>query len=185
MTSVLNRKVLVLNRHWQLLDEKSVAEAVTMMASDAATGMDIGPDHHAVPVTWAQWLKLPILAEDEVIHTVSAKIRMPTVIVASNYAGVPKRRPAFNLRTIARTYGNRCAYTNELLPPSEWSKDHVVPLSRGGKDTPDNVVLASKRVNNRKGAKLPHEAGLPTPKIKKLVAPTLEPTHPHHLIFIK
>jgi 5-methylcytosine-specific restriction endonuclease McrA len=38
--------------------------------------------------------------------------------------------------------------------------DHVVPRSRGGPDTWENLVWAAKNVNQRKGNRLPHEAGL-------------------------
>src|SRR5712691_9815844 len=40
------------------------------------------------------------------------------------------------------------------------SLDHVVPRSRGGKGTWENLVWSSKDVNARKGNRLPHEAGL-------------------------
>jgi len=63
--------------------------------------------------------------------------------------------------------------------------DHVTPRSRGGKDCPENVVLASKKINNIKGDKLPHEAGLLTPVIKKLHPGQPVPTHPHHELFLK
>jgi len=40
------------------------------------------------------------------------------------------------------------------------SLDHVLPRSRGGKDTWENLVWSSKEVNTRKADRLPHEAGL-------------------------
>jgi 5-methylcytosine-specific restriction endonuclease McrA len=183
MGNVLHRQVLVLNRVWQAIDVKPVHEALSMMAAGASTGLDIREDT-MIPVTWDNWLTLPILREDEVIHTSKLAVRMPTVIVACNYSKIPKRRPKFTLRNIARTYGNRCAYTDRVLRPEEWSKDHVVPLSRGGKDVPENVVLAARDVNNRKGDKLPHEAGLRAPKIRKLTTQPIEPSHPDHEHFI-
>jgi 5-methylcytosine-specific restriction endonuclease McrA len=47
-----------------------------------------------------------------------------------------------------------------LLRPDEGSLDHVVPRSRGGADTWENLVWAAKDVNQRKADRLPHEAGL-------------------------
>jgi hypothetical protein len=38
--------------------------------------------------------------------------------------------------------------------------DHVVPRSRGGADTWENLVWSAKDVNQRKADRLPHEAGL-------------------------
>jgi 5-methylcytosine-specific restriction endonuclease McrA len=46
------------------------------------------------------------------------------------------------------------------------SLDHVVPRSRGGADTWENLVWSAKEVNQRKANRLPHEAGL-----KLLTAP--------------
>jgi 5-methylcytosine-specific restriction endonuclease McrA len=184
MKNVLQRKVLVLNRVWQAINQRSVQDALVQMATDVVTALDIQPDGTMIPVKWEDWLKLPLLEEDEVVHTTKLKIRMPTVIVTCKYSKVPKRRPRFTLRNVAKTYDNRCAYTGRILKPSEWSKDHVLPLSRGGKDVPENVVLADKIVNNRKGDKLPHEAGLPTPIIRKLVDDRFEIAHPHHALFI-
>ena len=50
--------------------------------------------------------------------------------------------------------------TGALLRPEEGSLDHVVPRSRGGRDTWENLVWASKGVNTKKADRLPHEAGL-------------------------
>ena len=55
---------------------------------------------------------------------------------------------------------NRCQYTGRLLAPEEGSLDHILPRSRGGADTWENLVWSSKDVNTRKGNRLPHEAGL-------------------------
>ena len=85
---------------------------------------------------------------------------MPTVIVAVNFAKVPKKRPKLCARSIRERDRNRCQYTGALLRPEEGSLDHVVPRSRGGRDTWENLVWASKGVNTKKADRLPHEAGL-------------------------
>jgi 5-methylcytosine-specific restriction endonuclease McrA len=82
------------------------------------------------------------------------------VVVAVNFAKVPKKRPKLCARTIRERDNNRCQYTGNVLKPAEGSLDHVVPRSRGGRDTWENLVWSSKAVNSRKGNRLPHEAGL-------------------------
>jgi 5-methylcytosine-specific restriction endonuclease McrA len=94
------------------------------------------------------------------VQTVRGPIRVPTVIVAVNYAKVPKKRPKLCARSIRERDGNRCQYSGRVLSPDEGSLDHVVPRSRGGKNSWDNLVWSSKEVNARKGNRLPHEAGL-------------------------
>ena len=94
------------------------------------------------------------------MQTVRGQIRVPTVIVAVNYAKVPKKRPKLCASAIRERDGNRCQYTGRVLHPDEGSLDHVVPRSRGGKDAWENLVWSAKEVNQRKADRLPHEAGL-------------------------
>jgi len=54
-----------------------------------------------------------------------------------------------------------------LLHPNEGSLDHVVPRSRGGADTWENLVWSAKDVNQRKADRLPHEAGLKLFKVPR------------------
>ena len=152
--------VLVLNRNWQAVNVRSPQEAFCMMATNVATGLEIEGESHIRPVTWDEWIALPIRPQDNAVQTVRGPIRVPTVIVAVNYARVPKKRPKLCARAIRERDGNRCQYTGALLRPDEGSLDHVVPRSRGGPDTWENLVWSSKQVNTRKGNRLPHEAGL-------------------------
>ena len=161
MSDILTKAVvLVLNRNWQAINVRTPQEAFCMMATNVATGLEIEGEEHIRPVTWEEWIRLPIRDQDEAVRTVRGPIRVPTVIVAVNYAKVPKKRPKLCARTIRERDGNRCQYTGALLRPEEGSLDHVVPRSRGGPDTWENLVWAAKSVNHRKGNRLPHEAGL-------------------------
>jgi 5-methylcytosine-specific restriction endonuclease McrA len=165
MSVLTKATVLVLNRNWQAINVRTPQEAFCMMATNVATGLDIergdGARAEALrPVTWEEWLTLPIREQDEVVHTVRGAIRVPTVIVAVNFAKVPKKRPKLCARTIRERDGNRCQYTGRVLRPDEGSLDHVVPRSRGGKDTWENLVWSAKEVNQRKADRLPHEVGL-------------------------
>ncbi|MGN6554434.1 MAG: HNH endonuclease [Verrucomicrobiota bacterium] len=166
MSDILNKTiVLVLNRNWQAINVRTPQEAFCMMATNVATALDIelGDHGHAQglrPVTWDEWITLPIRDGDNLVRTARGPIRVPTVIVAVNFAKVPKKRPKLCAKTIRERDGNRCQYTGQLLKPDEGSLDHVLPRSRGGADTWENLVWSSKDVNARKGNRLPHEAGL-------------------------
>jgi 5-methylcytosine-specific restriction endonuclease McrA len=161
MSNILTKAtVLVLNRNWQAINVRTPQEAFCMIATNVATGLEIEGEDYIRPVTWEEWITLPIREQDEAVHTVRGPIRVPTVIVAVNYAKVPKKRPKLCARTIRERDGNRCQYTGRLLRPDEGSLDHVVPRSRGGKDVWENLVWSAKDVNQRKADRLPHEAGL-------------------------
>ncbi len=173
MSEILNKTiVLVLNRNWQAIHVRTPQEAFCMMATNVATGLDIefgdGARAEALrPVTWDEWITLPVRPQDNAVHTVRGPIRVPTVIVAVNFAKVPKKRPKLCAKTIRERDGNRCQYTGELLKPEEGSLDHVVPRSRGGKDAWENLVWSSKAVNAKKGNRLPEEAGLRLLKVPR------------------
>jgi 5-methylcytosine-specific restriction endonuclease McrA len=144
MTDILNKTiVLVLNRNWQAINIRTPTEAFCQMATNVATALEIDGENPIRPV-----------------HTVRGAIRVPTVIVAVNFAKVPRKRPKLCAKTIRERDGNRCQYTGKLLRPEEGSLDHVLPRSRGGKDEWGNLVWSDKTVNAMKGNRLPHEAGL-------------------------
>jgi 5-methylcytosine-specific restriction endonuclease McrA len=166
MSDILNKTiVLVLNRNWQAINIRTPQDAFCQMATNVATALDIelgdgGRAQALRPVTWEEWITLPVREHDAFVRTARGGIRVPTVIVAVNYARVPKKRPKLSAKNIRERDGNRCQYTGRLLHPDEGSLDHVVPRSRGGRDTWENLVWSAKDVNQRKADRLPHEAGL-------------------------
>lgn len=171
MTSndILNKPtVLVLNRNWQAINVRTPAMAFCQLATDVATGLDITEDS-MLPVKWDDWLKLPIREQDQVCHTASLSIRVPTVIVLASFAKVPKKRPTFSSRAVWERDAGVCQYTGRKLAPGEGNIDHVTPRSRGGATGWTNCVVASKEVNSRKADKRPEEAGL------KLIRQPVEP----------
>src|SRR5262249_12517091 len=94
MSNILTKTtVLVLNRNWQAINVRTPQEAFCMMATNVATGLEIQGEDHIRPVSWEEWITLPIRDQDEAVHTVRGQIRVPTVIVAGNHAKAPKKRP--------------------------------------------------------------------------------------------
>jgi 5-methylcytosine-specific restriction endonuclease McrA len=161
MSDILNKTiVLVLNRNWQAINIRTPQDAFCQMATNAATALDIEGENHIRPMNWNEWITLPVRDGDYAVRTTRGAIRVPTVIVAVNFAKVPKKRPKLSAKNIRERDGNRCQYTGRLLHPTEGNLDHVVPRSRGGADTWENLVWAARDVNQRKADRLPHEAGL-------------------------
>lgn len=161
MKDILNKSVvLVLNRHWQAIHVKTAAEAFCMLSTGAATALNVESNDFMTPVRWKDWLALPVRESDYAVNTPRGPVRVPTVIIAVNYARVPMRRPRFGARGIWERDGGICQYTGRKLTPQEGNIDHVLPRSRGGLTTWENCVLAHKDVNTRKADRLPQEAGL-------------------------
>src|SRR5260370_15879677 len=92
MNYIMNKTiVLVLNRNWQEINVRTPQDAFCQMATNVATGLDIEGEDHIRPVTWDEWITLPIRAQDNAVQTVRGPIRVPTVIVAVETAHAPQQ----------------------------------------------------------------------------------------------
>jgi 5-methylcytosine-specific restriction endonuclease McrA len=178
--SHLNRTtVLVLNRNWQAIHVKSPAEALSMMYTDSATGLDILGEDQMIPYKWKDWIKLPYEEESEYIKTINGDIKIPKIIVLCKFNKVPMKRPKFSLSGVWVRDGGICQYTGKKLSKNEGNVDHVLPRSRGGKTDWSNCVLTHKEINAQKANRTPEEAGL------KLIKPPTIPKHMPTTFYIK
>lgn len=111
--------------------------------------------------------KAEILEVDEarVFRSERRELPCPAVIRLVRYVHVPRkfRRQVTNTFLFARDE-YRCQYCNrhraELRNREFLTRDHVVPISRGGTNTWRNVITACSTCNNRKGSHLPREVGM-------------------------
>lgn len=83
--------------------------------------------------------------------------------------------PPLSNKALFRRDQNLCLYCGQQFPNFMLSRDHVAPLSRGGKDKWSNVVTACKRCNNYKAGRTPEQAGI------QLLAIPFTPTHAEYV----
>ena len=76
------------------------------------------------------------------------------------YRRIPHQTRALSRKNILLRDRNTCQYCGEVLPSSELTLDHVVPRSRGGASTWENLVACCNPCNNRKGSRTPEEANM-------------------------
>jgi 5-methylcytosine-specific restriction endonuclease McrA len=118
------------------------------------------------PVSWEEWMLLPIRPWDLTINSPTRSIRVPTVIIATNFNKMPIK--TFKGKPSKDGIWNRdqgiCQYTGKKLTKDQSTIDHVIPRSKGGLDTWTNMVVCDKGLNSKKGNKLNSELGL---KLKK------------------
>ena len=84
---------------------------------------------------------------------------LPTVIRLRHYVRIPYREIPLTRRNLLHRDNNTCQYcghTGESL-----TLDHVIPRSRGGGDSWENIVSACVRCNVKKGSRTPREAEMP------------------------
>jgi len=161
MTTLLqDRTVLVLNRHWTAIDAITPAEAFTHLCAGSARALHILAGESIQPLDWEAWRVLPLQDGCAGIGTTKGRIRIPTVILLGRYDRMPMHLPGLGLRGIWQRDGGRCQYTGRQLAPGEGNIDHIIPRSRGGATSWENCVLSDRRINSRKGARTPGEAGL-------------------------
>ena len=74
------------------------------------------------------------------------------------------RTPRVSVRLTRRNLmfrdGHTCQYCGKRPPLRELNIDHVLPRSRGGEDSWENLVTACRVCNLRKGWKTPEEANM-------------------------
>ncbi|MCP5366986.1 MAG: HNH endonuclease [Hyphomicrobiales bacterium] len=96
---------------------------------------------------------------DRLVHSPSAQIRLPSVIALKEYIPM-NRRPAFTRFNVFLRDRFACQYCRTTFPSEQLTFDHVVPRSKGGRTSWDNVVTACAPCNLRKGHRLPRESGI-------------------------
>lgn len=104
--------------------------------------------------------RVNLVAEyDDVIRSPSRAMRVPSVIALKRYLHLDGY-PAFTRFNIYCRDRWCCQYCAEEFASSDLTFDHVVPRSRGGRTTWENVVTACSRCNLVKANRTPREAGM-------------------------
>lgn len=93
---------------------------------------------------------------DTEVHSPRLTMRLPSVIALKDF--VPSaRKPAFTRFNVFLRDSFACQYCGHRQPAQDLTFDHVIPRSRGGRTTWENVVAACGTCNLRKGSRMPRE----------------------------
>ncbi len=88
------------------------------------------------------------------LHAQRSRMAMPSVIRLLEYRRIPHQTRALSRKNILLRDRNTCQYCSVVLPSSELTLDHVIPRSRGGNSTWENLVACCHSCNRRKGNRL-------------------------------
>jgi 5-methylcytosine-specific restriction endonuclease McrA len=138
-----NGRVLLLNQTYEPLGTVGVARAMVMLFNNS--------------VSVEEW------DGERVLRTPSTEYPVPSVVRRRTYINVRRRREASGMKRL-RIYIRdkyRCQYCGERKLPATLTLDHIYPRSRGGDNSPLNIVTACLACNNRKGNRTPEEARMP------------------------
>ena len=128
--------------------------------------------------------RVVVLAEyDAMVHSPSLRIRIPSVVVLRDYVK-PARTSAFTRFNLFLRDEFTCQYCGAK---DHLTFDHVIPRSKGGRTTWENVVASCGPCNLHKGSKSLRQAGMtlrhppsrPTPEKLRNVGRKFPPNHLH------
>lgn len=128
-------KVLVLNASYEPLNITTWRRAVVLLIKDKAEQVE----HNG--------------------KCVYAGFPLPTVIRLRHYVQIPYKEIPFTRRNVLHRDSYSCQYCS--YTGDELTLDHIIPRSRGGGDSWENIVAACVRCNVRKGSRTPKEANMP------------------------
>jgi 5-methylcytosine-specific restriction endonuclease McrA len=136
---LLQHRVLVLHSSYEAINICYARKAVNMLLAGKADVVE----HSCV------------LVRSSTIH-----FPLPEVIRLHRFISLPYRPIPFCRKNILLRDGFCCQYCGMRFSPEQLTLDHVIPISRGGKDAWNNVVTACKPCNHKKGNNLMEEIGM-------------------------
>jgi 5-methylcytosine-specific restriction endonuclease McrA len=96
-------------------------------------------------------------AKNSYLRTVSASFPVPSIIRLQDYVNIPYKGVVLSRQNIFKRDGHICQYCGSR---SDLTLDHVMPRSRGGQSSWDNLLTACKSCNSKKGDCTPEEANM-------------------------
>jgi 5-methylcytosine-specific restriction endonuclease McrA len=108
-------------------------------------------------------LKGVAMAEEEnghFLHAQTMTIRVPSVIRLLEYRRIPHQTRALSRKNILLRDRNSCQYCGKTLPAGDLTLDHIIPRSRGGLSTWENLVACCHQCNRSKGNQLLGESNM-------------------------
>ena len=152
--------VLVLNRSWVAIHVASVRRAVSLVYRGMARVVNPVDFSTYDFETWVEASQRARIDVERCLRTVRLRLLIPEIIQLTTFNGRATEKVKFSRRNIFERDSYSCQYCGRRLPSMELTLDHVVPRSRGGYSTWENIVVACVRCNDRKANRLPEEAGM-------------------------
>jgi 5-methylcytosine-specific restriction endonuclease McrA len=108
------------------------------------------------------------------VRSTKISFPFPTIVRLRVYIRVPYKKIVLSRKNILRRDNHKCQYCSRS--DLTLTIDHIVPKSKGGTDSWENLVAACVKCNNKKGDRSPEDANMPLHK---------RPSKPSHITFMK
>lgn len=153
--SILNEHVLVLNKQWSPVDTCTVRNAYSKLFGGTARFLDV--ETYTLHDLEA-WLELPVGENDRWLLCQATKLKVPDVMILQSSITPKRRTMQFSRKNLARRDNHECQYCGDH---NDLTIDHIMPVTRSGKSTWLNCVMACLSCNAKKSNKTPDEAQMP------------------------
>lgn len=157
----LRSPVLVLNRNYQPVRITDARHGFSLLYLGRARALDASYEPH----DFAAWAARVPGENDEAIGTPGGPICIPRIVQLLKYNRVPRVPLRLSRRHVYMRDDYTCQYCGQRPGVKELNLDHVVPRSRGGRSTWENLVTSCKVCNLAKGWATPEEAGMRLRKV--------------------
>ena len=166
--------VLLLNKSYMPIEIVSLKRAFCMLCSRIAEVITIedGNYRNYNIESWSELSQLKVEFNDiedtdDIVRTPSVSFLVPRILRTIEYNKIPRRTVKLNRKNLFARDKNCCQYCGKRFNTKELNLDHVIPKSRGGRETWENLVCTCVSCNNRKGNRLPEEVGMGLIKVPK------------------
>ncbi len=138
-TEVLRQSVVVFSKNYLPVSRVNIKRAIALLITGKAEPLDFSGKGYSVHSP-----SIVLLVPEQIRLTMADTERVWKV-------------PPVNRREVLRRDKHACQYCGST---KKLTLDHVIPRSKGGKHSWDNVVIACEPCNSRKGDRTPHQAGM-------------------------
>ena len=135
----LHRPVLVLNSSYEPINVCAARRALVLVLKGVASTEEHSSGH---------------------VHSARHTLKVPSVIRLLEYRRIPTQTRALSRKNILMRDRYTCQYCHRTISANELTLDHVLPRSRSGATSWENLVACCNPCNNRKGNRTPDEAGM-------------------------
>ena len=142
----LHRPVLVLNSSYEPINVCAARRALVLVLKGVAATEEHSSSH---------------------VHSARQAIAVPSVIRLLEYRRIPMQARSLSRKNILMRDKYTCQYCHKTMSSNELTLDHVIPRSRAGETTWENLVACCHTCNNRKGNRTPDEAGMKLARLPK------------------
>lgn len=143
--NLLDMPTLVLNASFEALNIVSARRAFTSVMK----GIAVVEKSYPMSISTGRNRRTGVL-----------ELPIPHVIKLVEYRRLPHRSRTLSRKGILARDQNTCQYCMNEQPAGRLELDHIIPRSRGGPGTWENLVAACHACNNRKADRTPEEAGM-------------------------